>query len=142
LSTHLPSDGSFLYMCGTLPTMQRERERESWSVSEGIQDEDKTVDSPNQLTVTMFSITITQLLELQIPTVLVRHDLGMEIETNLVEFRSSFRLHSTFLEDGTLIADPVAQFQVFLVLLWHFTCNSGRETGGVLVGHSARSYNG
>jgi hypothetical protein len=77
----------------------------------------------------MFFIIVTQLLELQVPVFLI----GFEIETNLVEFRCSFRLHSFFLEYETLLIDPVGQCRVFLVLSWHFTCNAGREEGRVLV---------
>jgi hypothetical protein len=57
----------------TLRTLYRQcRERDIWSVSGGIQDEVKTVDHPKLLTVTIFSIIITQLLELQLPLFLGR----------------------------------------------------------------------
>jgi hypothetical protein len=70
--------GSSLYLFrGTLPTMHRE-ERDSWSVSGNIQDEDKTNDSPKQLTVTIFSVIVLQPLELTIPNNIVR----IKIETN------------------------------------------------------------
>jgi hypothetical protein len=80
----------------------------------------------------MFFIICTQLLELKIPHILVRHALGIEIETNLVELRFSFRIH--FIEALTLIADPSAQLFVFLVLIWHIACNARRDTSVVLVG--------
>jgi hypothetical protein len=73
--------------------LQYREERESWSVSGGIQDENKMVDSPKILTATMFSIVITQLLELQIPFFLVRLVIKSEIETNFVEPPFSFLIH-------------------------------------------------
>jgi hypothetical protein len=93
------------------------------------------VDSP-KLTVTMFSIIITQLHELQIPVFLVRLALGIEIETNFVEHPFSFLAHVAVSKEGTLSVDPIAQFRVFLVLSWHIACNAGKERGGVLVGVS------
>jgi hypothetical protein len=65
----------------------------------------------------MFFIIVTELLELQIPNILVRHALGIEVETNLVEFRCSFRIQFASFEENTLRADPIAQCRVFLVLL-------------------------
>jgi hypothetical protein len=88
-------------------------------VSGGIQDEDQTVDSPEQLTVTMFYKIATQLFELQIPFSLVRCALGIEIETNLVELRFSLRIHFVSFEDDTLLADPSAQLRIFLVHCWN-----------------------
>jgi hypothetical protein len=43
-------------------------------------------------------------------------------------------IHFAIFEACTLRADPIAQFWVFLVSLWHIACNAGIETGGVLVG--------
>jgi hypothetical protein len=43
-----------------------------WSVSLGTQDEGKRVYSPKQLTVTMFSMLVLQLLELQFSNFLIR----------------------------------------------------------------------
>jgi hypothetical protein len=57
----------------------------------------------------MFFIIVTQLLELQIPNVQVRHDLQLEIEFNFVEPLFSFRIHFVIFEDSTLIVDPLAQ---------------------------------
>jgi hypothetical protein len=102
-------------------------------VSGGIQDEDKTVDIPNQLTVTMFYIIVTQLLELQIPVFLIVLVLGTEIETNFVEPPFSFRIHYAIFEVRTLPIDPSSQLWVKAVACWHSTCKAGRETGGVLV---------
>jgi hypothetical protein len=82
--------------------------------------------------VTMFFIIFTQLIKLQIPNILVRHALGIEIEPNFFELLSSFRIHFAVFEACTLKVDPFAQFRVFRVLLWHFTCNVGRNTCGVL----------
>jgi hypothetical protein len=112
------------------------RESGGWSVSGGIRDEDKTVDSPKILTVTMFSRIVTQFLVLQIPVFLVRLviESAIEIETDFVEPPFSFRNHSTDLEVCTLIFAPFAQFRVFLVPSWHIAYNAGRATGGVLVG--------
>jgi hypothetical protein len=42
-----------------------------------------TIDSPKQLTVTMFNIVVTQIVELRIPKYLIR--LGIEIEINFFE---------------------------------------------------------
>jgi hypothetical protein len=69
------------------------RGRDRWGVSGGIQDEDKTLDSPNQLTVTMFSIIGLQLLELQIPVFLIVLVVGIVIETNFVKHPFSFLIH-------------------------------------------------
>jgi hypothetical protein len=101
-----------------------------WSVSGGIQDEGKTVDIPQQLTVTIFFIIVMQLLELQIPMFRERLILDIELEINLVKLPFSLRIHSASFEDGTLRVDPIAQFQA---PLWHFTCNARRETNAVLV---------
>jgi hypothetical protein len=112
--------------------------RERWSVSGDIQDEDKTVESPKPLTVTMPFVIVMQLLELEIPVYLVRLALAIEtereIETNFVEPPFSFRNRSAIFEGFSLIVDPRAQWRVFLVSLWHIACNAGRETGGVSVG--------
>jgi hypothetical protein len=89
--------------------------RVAWSVSGGIQDEGKTVNSPQQLTVTMYFRVFTHLLEVNIPIILDRH--AIEIETNLVELRFSLRIKLVSFEDGTLRLDPPAQFWVFLVLV-------------------------
>jgi hypothetical protein len=99
------------------------RERDRWSVSGGIQDEGKIADSPNQLTVTMFYIIVKQLLEMQIP----RAAHAKELETNFVEPNFSFRIHFATFKDWTLIADPLAQFRVFLVPEWHIACNAGER---------------
>jgi hypothetical protein len=85
------------------------REKDKWSVSGCLQDEGTTVNSPEQLTVTMFSIIVTQPFELQIPNILVRHALGIEIEINLVELRFLFRIQFAIFEDSTLTVDPSAQ---------------------------------
>jgi hypothetical protein len=85
------------------------------------------VDSPKQLTVTMFFIIVMQLLELQIP-ILVHLVLETELETNLVQLRFSFVIQFAIFEGYTLRLDPSAQFCVFLVLMWHITFNSGRDT--------------
>jgi hypothetical protein len=83
----------------------------------------------------MFFIICTQLLELKIPHILVRHHaLGIESKTNLVELRFSLRINFVSFEDGSLPADPTAQFIVFLVLIWHIACNARRDTSVVLVG--------
>ncbi len=92
------------------------------------------VNSPNQLTVIMFYIIVTKLLELKVPAFLVLLVLGIEHETNFVEPPLSFRIHFAIFEAFTLRVDPIAQLLVFLVPLWHITCKSGREIGGVLVG--------
>jgi hypothetical protein len=80
----------------------------------------------------LFSITSTQLLELQIPAFLKRLRfalaLGIKIETNFVEPRFSVLIHCASFEDGTLIDDPTAQLWVFLAPLWRIACNAGRET--------------
>jgi hypothetical protein len=88
----------------------------------------------------MFSIVVQKFLELQIPFFLVRLvPAGGESKTNLVELPFPSLIHSAILEPCTLTADPIAQWWVFLVLTWHIACNSGRETGGVLiVGYSRR----
>jgi hypothetical protein len=105
-----------------------------WSVSGGVQDEDRTVDSPKQLTVAMYFIIFTQLIKLRIPNFLVCLDLGIESKPNFFQLLNSFRIQFAFSEDRPLIANPTAQFPVFLVLKWHFTCNVGRDICGVLVG--------
>jgi hypothetical protein len=111
--------------------------REAGRVLEwGIQDDGKAVDSPKQLTMTMFSIIILQLLELHIPIFLFRLVPKREFKTKLVELRFSFSVHSAILEEGTLLAHPLPQSWVKAVAAWHSTWNSGRETGGVLVGYS------
>jgi hypothetical protein len=86
------------------------RGRDRWGVNGGIQDEDKTLDSPNQLTVTMFSVIGLQLLELQIPVFLVRLDLGIEIKskTDFVELPFSFLIYFAISGACALIADPMA----------------------------------
>jgi hypothetical protein len=70
-----PSVGSSLCFCGAIPANQGER---GGGVSGGIQDEDKTVDIPTLLTVNMFYITVTQLVELQIPVFLFALALGLK----------------------------------------------------------------
>jgi hypothetical protein len=62
----------------------------------------KTINSPNQLTVVMFYIIITQLRELQIPILVP----GKDNETNLVELRLSFLIHYAIFEVFTLLVDP------------------------------------
>jgi hypothetical protein len=89
---------------------------------EVFKDEGKTVDSPKQLTVPVFSIIVLQLLELEIPIFLVRLVLDREFKTNLVELCFSFKIHSTFFEGGTLRVDPMAQGSV---PVWHFTYSTG-----------------
>jgi hypothetical protein len=59
-----------------------------------------------------------------------------EVEKYFVELLFSLRIHYSFFEDGTLLLDPTAQCWVKAAPVWHFTCNSGREEGGVLVGYS------
>jgi hypothetical protein len=97
-----------------------------WSVSGGVQDEGKRPRAQKQLTVAMFSIIITQLLELQIPCFLVRLVLGIELETNFVEPSFSFRIHSASFEACTLPTDPTIQLRDFLVPFSHIACNSRR----------------
>jgi hypothetical protein len=59
---------------------------------------------------TMTFFECTKPLELKIPTILVRHaPLGIEIETNLVELRFSFRIYFTSFEECSLSLDPSAQ---------------------------------
>jgi hypothetical protein len=83
----------------------------------------------------MFFIIVTQLLELQIPVFLIGLALALviEIKTNFVEHPFSFRIHFAISGACTLIADPIAQCQVFLVYMSHFICNAGKESGEVLV---------
>jgi hypothetical protein len=102
----------------------------------GSQDEDKTVDSPTQLTVTMYAIIVAQLLELQIPFFVLRLVVSrFESETNFVEPPFSYMVHFAIFEACTLRADPIGQFRVFLVPSWHIACNpKKRAVGGVLVG--------
>jgi hypothetical protein len=88
-----------------------------------IQDENKMVDSPKQLTVTMFFNVVLQLLELRIPRLVI----AIELETNFVEHPFSFLIHFAIFETCTQIIDPTVQLWIFLVLLWHIACNSGRE---------------
>jgi hypothetical protein len=95
----------------------------------GYSGEGITVGSPKQLTVTMFSLIALQLLELEIPIFLVSLVLDREFKTNLVELCFSFKIHSTFFEDGALRVDPSAQWSG---PVWHFTYNAGREEGRVL----------
>jgi hypothetical protein len=90
-----------------------------WSVSGGIQDEGKTIDSPKQLTVTMNFIIFTQLIKLRIPKYLIRLVHGIEIEPNFFELLSSFLIHFAIFEGGTLRAEPKAKFWVFLVPCWN-----------------------
>jgi hypothetical protein len=101
---------------------------------EVVNDDGKTVDIPKQLTVTMFYIIILQLFELQIPFWLVRPVLQhSKLKTNLVELLFSFKIHSTFFEDGTLLGDPFTKLRVKAGTLWNLACNAAREEGGVLV---------
>jgi hypothetical protein len=65
-------------------------------------DEGTTVNSPKQLTMTMFSKIVLQLLELQIPVFHVHLVPGTEIKTNFVEPRFSFLIHLAIFEDFTL----------------------------------------
>jgi hypothetical protein len=104
-------------------------ESDNWSVSGDIHDEDKTVDIPRQLTVTIFFTIVLQLIELQIPVSLVRIVLEFENETNFVQHPFSFRIHFAFSEGFTLRADPLAQCS--LVVLCHIAYNTRRETVGV-----------
>jgi hypothetical protein len=85
---------------------------------EVFKDEGKTVDSPKQLTVTIFSMIVLQLLEMEIPIFLVCLVLDREFKTNLVELSFSFKIQFTFFEDGTLLVDPRAQWSVSA---WYFT---------------------
>jgi hypothetical protein len=107
-----------------------------WSVSGGIQDEGKTVDSPKQLTVTLFFITFTQLIKLIIPIflVLLVLVLEIEIEPNFFELLNSIRIHFAVFEGGTLFIDPSAQWRVFLVFDWNIACDSGRDICSFSVG--------
>jgi hypothetical protein len=133
VQTQRPSDGSSLYVFGTLHAMQGEKKLES--ESRDIQHEGTTVDSPKQLTGTMFFIVVLQPLELAIPLFLVSlvQEIGIEIESNFVEHAFSFRIQFASFEEYTLRADPSAQLWVFLVLPWHIAYNTGRATVGVLV---------
>jgi hypothetical protein len=74
------------------------------------------MDNPKQLTVAMFFIIFTQLLELRIPIFLVHLGpvLGIENETNFFELLSPFLIHFSVFEACTLTLDPFAQFRVFL----------------------------
>jgi type III secretory pathway component EscV len=72
-------------------------------------DEGKTVDSRQQLTVTMFFIIVMEFLELRIPIFLVRLVVGIENETNFFKLLSSFRIHNVIFEACTLIVDPSAE---------------------------------
>jgi hypothetical protein len=72
---------------------------------------------------TMFFIIIKQLLELQIPTLV----LGRENETHFIEPPFSFLIQYAIFEDLPLSVDPFTQCRVFMILIWHITCNSGRE---------------
>jgi hypothetical protein len=99
-----------------------------------LKDEGKMAGSPKQLTVTMFSMKVLQLLKLQIPFSRFRLVPDIEFKTNLVQLLYLFRVHSTFFEDGTLLVDPIAQLWVKAVTSRHFTCNEGREAGRELVG--------
>jgi hypothetical protein len=87
---------------------------------EVFKDEGKTVGSPKQLTVTMFSMIALQLFELQNPIFfLLVH--GIEIEVKLVELRFSFKIHRAIFEACTLLVNPSAQLWVEPVTGWHFT---------------------
>jgi hypothetical protein len=92
-----------------------------WSVSGGIPNERKTVDTPKQLTVTMFYIIITQVIKLRIPKYLFAFGpvLGIESKPNFFELLNSFRIQFAIFEACTLSLDPNAQCRVFLVLLWN-----------------------
>jgi hypothetical protein len=85
--------------------------------------------------VTIFSIIILQLFELQIPIFLARFVLNRCFKTNLVKLRFSFHSQFAILEDFTLLLDPTAQLWVKAVTLQHFTCNARREAGRELVGY-------
>jgi hypothetical protein len=76
----------------------------------------------------MLSIIVLQLLELECPIFLVDLVLHRKFKTNLVELRFSFKVHSTFFEDGTLLVDPIGQWSV---PAWYFTYNAEREEGRV-----------
>jgi hypothetical protein len=82
----------------------------------------------------MFSIIGLQLLELQIPVFLIVLVVGIVIETYFVKHPFSFLIHFAISEACTLMVDPPGQFRVFLIRFWHFTWNTGGETGGVLMG--------
>jgi hypothetical protein len=106
---------------------------------EVFKDHGKRAESPKQLTVTMFSIIVLQLLKLQIPFFLFHRVIGIEIKFNFVELHFPFKIHSTFFQDGTLRLDPSAQLWVKAVASCHYTCNAGREERGVLVeGYSSK----
>jgi hypothetical protein len=81
----------------------------------------------------MVSIIVLQLQELQIPIFLVCIFPDREVKRNLVKLSFSFKIHSTFLENETLLVDPSAQLWVKAVTLWNITCNTKREKGRVLV---------
>jgi hypothetical protein len=89
--------------------LQFREESDRRSVSEGIQEENKTVDNPKQLTVTMLSIKIIKLLVLQISNILDLPTLGIVIKTNLVNHPFSFRIQFASFEECTLRADPSTQ---------------------------------
>jgi hypothetical protein len=91
------------------------------------------VDSPKQLTVTMFFIIVLQSCELQIPFPLVRFVGEIKLETNFVEHRFSFRIHYALSEACPLIVHPSTQLWGFLVLPWHIAYNALRKKVGVLV---------
>jgi hypothetical protein len=65
---------------------------------------------------------------------LVRLVLEIELETDFVEPRFSFRVQSVIFEEVTLTEDPIAQLRACLVHLWSIVCNARQKTGGVLVG--------
>jgi hypothetical protein len=100
---------------------------------EVFKDDGKTVDSSNLLTMTMLSMIFLQLFELQIPLFLVCLVTDREFKTYLVKLSFSFKIHSTFFKNFTLIVDPSAQLWVKAVTLWNITCSTGREEGRVLV---------
>jgi hypothetical protein len=79
----------------------------------------------------MLSLIVPQLLELQISLFLLPLAPDIEFKTNLVQLLYSFKSHSTFFEDGTLLVDPSAQLWIKAVTHRHFTCNAGREEGRV-----------
>jgi hypothetical protein len=74
----------------------------------------------------MFSMIVLQLLELQIPSFLLRLVPDREFKTNLEQLLFSFRIHSAIFEQVTLPLDPTAQLWVKAVVVRHFKCNSRR----------------
>jgi hypothetical protein len=76
---------------------------------------------------TMFSFNFT---EVWCRSVRFPPPLWSEVEANFIEPLFLFWIHISF---QTLRLDPFPQLWFILVPLWHISCKSGRETGGVLV---------